>query len=119
MSEKPKVVIVLARCCQSAHLYGVRFEEAVRNQWLADWAFAVREQTARRERVDQGDITGGFGFAPEFPGCPHCGARSVFRCSCGKVACWDTETMKVTCPWCRHKGTLGGTVDRLSAGADA
>lgn len=119
MAEKPKVVIVLARCCRSANLYGIRFEEVTRHRWLADWAFTVREQTARRERFDHGDITGGFGFASEYPGCPHCRHKSVFRCSCGKVACWDSESLKVTCPWCRQTGTLGGTIDRLSVGSDA
>ena len=30
-------------------LYGIRFEEKARNQWEADWAFPIREKTAKND----------------------------------------------------------------------
>ena len=119
MPEIPKVVIVLGRCSRRGDLHGMRFEETDRGHWQADWAFPVREQTAHRERFDRSDITGSFSFALGYPGCPGCGAFSYFRCCCGKVACWDGRSERVTCPWCRQTSTLQGSVDRLSAGTDA
>jgi hypothetical protein len=119
MDELLNVVIVLGRCSRSARLYGIRFEEKGRGSWVADWAFPIKEQTAHRERFDRGDITGSFMFAVGYPGCPGCGAPSVFRCSCGKVACWDGKGQAVTCPWCRGSVRLVRTVDRLTASGDA
>jgi hypothetical protein len=113
------VVIVLGRCRRTGQLFGIRFEEKAAGQWQADWTFSVKEQTAKREHFDRGEIAGCFTFASGYPGCPSCGARSLFRCGCAKVGCWNNEEKQVTCPWCRHTGRLEGIVDRLSAGGDA
>jgi hypothetical protein len=119
LSDILNVVIVLARCRRSGQLYGLRFQEKSHGRWVADWAFPLKERTAKREGFERGEIRGDFVFEASYPGCPSCGAVSIFRCSCGKVACWDTEVKRVTCPWCRQPGTLAGTVDRLAGGGDA
>jgi hypothetical protein len=117
MNRILNVVIVLGRCRQSRQPFGIRFEEKGRGQWMADWAFPVKEGTARREGYDRGEITGSFGFDPGFPGCPYCRTSSFFKCGCGRVSCMGSE-MTVTCPWCGNTGQIGGQVDRLGAGAD-
>jgi hypothetical protein len=114
----PNVVIVMARCSRSGQGFGIRFEEKARSQWIADWAFAIKEAVARKEGYDRGEITGTFGFATAYPGCPHCHAPSIFQCSCGKVACWDGERRTVTCPWCKVTVELDSQIERLSAGRD-
>ena len=118
MSIKPNVVIVLSRCRRSRQPYGMRFEEKGRGNWLADWAFAIKEQSAKREGFDRGEISGAFGFATTYPGCPSCKAPGLFRCGCGKVACWGGVTRTVQCPWCGRTVNLDATVDRLGAGGD-
>jgi hypothetical protein len=119
MEKKLNAVIVLCRCRRHRLLFGIRFEEKNRERWVADWAFPIKEQAARRERFDATDIVGSFVLTEAYPGCPGCRAFNVFRCSCGKVACWDNETKRVTCPWCNQSGMLDGVVDRLAAGGDA
>ena len=118
MAHTPRVVIVLGRCGRTNGLFGIRFEEAGRDHWAGDWAFHVRERTAKREGYDEGEVAGSFSFAPGYPGCPGCGGRSLFRCACGKVACWDGESRQVRCPWCGQSGLLEGVVDRLTTGRD-
>jgi hypothetical protein len=112
------VVIVLGRCQRQGGYFGIRLEEKGRGRWVGDWAFPVKERTAIREQFDRALVSGTFEFATGYPGCPACGAPGAFKCACGKVACWNTETRQVTCPWCGQTAFLGGVVDRLDAGGD-
>jgi hypothetical protein len=114
----PNVVIVLAKCRKHKQPYGIRIEEKQPSVWLADWAFIIQENKARKEGYDRSEIQGTFGIDPAYPGCPYCHSPGFFKCGCGKVACWDGETPVVTCPWCNSKGKLTGAIDNLSAGGD-
>ncbi|MBM3143085.1 MAG: hypothetical protein FJ005_08645 [Chloroflexi bacterium] len=118
MGELPSVVVVIARCSRNKQWWGIRFEEKLPGRWTADWAFVIKEAVARREGYDRGKITGVFVLDAAYPGCPHCGAMSVFKCRCGKVACWDGERYTVTCPWCGATLKLSGQIESLSAGRD-
>lgn len=117
MAER-NIVIVMARCGQSKQSFGMRFERRNANRWLATWAFAIKDVAAKKEGYDQAEVSGAFGFDDSFPGCPHCGSHSFFKCSCGKVACSKGESKKVLCPWCDSSGELSGNVESLSAGGD-
>jgi hypothetical protein len=110
--------VVMARCSQSGRGFGMRFEEQGRGHWIADWAFDTKETPDRRERCSRGEITGDLKFAAAYPGCPHCGAPSIFQCVCGQVACWDGESRAVTCPWCGTTVELRDLIGSLSARAD-
>jgi hypothetical protein len=114
----PKVVIVMARCSHSQQSFGIRFEQKLPNQWVADWAFAIKEAAAKREGYDKSEIAGSFGFDAAYPGCPYCEASGIFKCSCGKVACWDGKCRKVTCPWCGRSSEIAGEIESLSVGKD-
>ncbi len=122
MSAIPHVVIVLGRCRIQHSLFGIRFEESSPRKWFATWSFPVKEKSAKKEGYEKNAIKGTFQFLPSYPGCPCCKARSYYVCSCdgGRVVCWDGETMKVTCPWCKSSGTLRtGSIDTLFSGKDA
>lgn len=115
-----RVAIVLSRCSRMREGFGIRFERSEGKAWQGDWAFAVKAALARREGYDNTRLEGHIGLAAAYPGCPHCGARSIWKCNaCGKVACWDGETRTVTCPSCQTGGTLAGAIDRLDAGEDS
>lgn len=118
MTDIPNVVIVSARCARISQLYCIRFEETNARHWTADWAFAVREALVRKEGYDKGQIAGTFAVSQHYPGCPYCGAASVFKCICGKVGCWDQDNRKVRCPWCSRLVELRGEIESLRAGED-
>ncbi len=116
LSVKEEQGVVMARCSQSGRGFGMRFEEQGHGHWIADWAFD--ETPARKEQSNRGEITGDLKFAADYPGCPHCGAPSIFQCVCGQVACWDGESRTVTCPWCGITVELRDLIESLSARAD-
>lgn len=118
MKEKLNVVIVMARCSRIRQSFGIRFEEEAPDHWIADWAFSIKETSAKREGYDQNEIRGVFGFARTYPGCPHCQAPSVFQCVCGAVACWDGERRAVTCPWCGTTVELREQIETLNVTGD-
>ena len=132
MTIEPKVVIVLAKCCQSLELFGIRFEERYLEgsrslfsfqknngmMWVGDWAFSISEDSARREGYAKSEIKGLFAFSFDYPGCPHCKGRSIARCSCGKVGCWDGVKEIFKCPWCGFAGKPAGQIESLNAGGD-
>ncbi len=45
MEQLANVVIVMSRCSCNKESFGIHFEETQSGQWLADWAFAVKETT--------------------------------------------------------------------------
>ncbi|WP_010581948.1 TerY-C metal binding domain-containing protein [Schlesneria paludicola] len=114
------VFILLGRCQKTDRCFGVRFEEGASDEWIADWAFALTEGVAGRERYGQKNVNGNFSFSLEYPGCPHCENMGTFACSCGKVSCLDARQQNVRCPWCRSKGTVDpeSTVNQLGVGTD-
>ena len=118
MNELLNVVIVMSRCSSTKQAFGIRFEEKSQGRWIADWAFVIKEASAKKEGYDRSEIRGTFGFDRAYPGCPHCHSVSIFKCGCDKVACCDTEQRAVTCPWCGSTGELSGQVEKLHAGGD-
>lgn len=118
MTDMPNVEIVWARCRFNRQSFGMRFEEQGRGQWLADWAFPIKERAAQREQYSPAQITGAIGFDPRYPGCPYCHVVGLFRCSCGGVACWSEGERVVTCPWCGTSGEITDTLESLTAGGD-
>jgi hypothetical protein len=43
---------------------------------------------------------------PDYKGCPYCGNRNTFKCSCGALSCLSRDADHTTCPVC-------GTISRL------
>lgn len=114
------IVIVAARCGQTAQAFGLRFERSGEASWSLTWAFALKESAARREGYDRSEISGTMQLDPSYPGCPHCAKRTIIHCgSCDKVSCWDEETRVITCPWCKNRGELSGLITKLTSRNDA
>lgn len=118
MNSILRVVIVMSRCSPSGQPFGIRFWEKSKDQWIANWAFAIKETYAKKEGYNLNTIVGMFTLDTTYPGCPYCNAKSIFKCGCGKVNCWDGMTSIVTCSWCNQIGELGGQFETLSAGED-
>lgn len=120
MSLLVHVVIVMSRCSRTREGFGIRFEEKGRGQWLADWAFPVKERLAKKEGYDRAEIKGSIRLDDEYPGCPYCKNTSVVYCpECGKVSCYDIRAGVSTCGWCGSRGQVGGGgVTNLTGGDD-
>jgi len=132
MEKRLSVVVVLARCRHTKEYFGIRFEESKglaqgsgfgfglnpKRIWVTDWAFEIANEMGKKERYDKTEIEGIIGMAITYPGCPHCNGKSIFKCGCGKVACWDAETKVVTCPHCGMLARLSGQIESLNSGVD-
>lgn len=118
VAELASVVVVTARCKESQQTFGIRLEQRSEGHWIADWAFGLREAVARKEGYGPAGITGTFRFADAYPGCPHCRARSIFKCSCEKISCWNGEQRNVVCAWCGATIQLDREIDALTVVGD-
>jgi predicted RNA-binding Zn-ribbon protein involved in translation (DUF1610 family) len=119
MNEFLNVVIVISRCSPSRQSFGIRVEERLPGQWVGNWAFAIKEAVAKKEGYVSSEVRGSFEFDSEYPGCPHCGASSIFKCGmCNKIGCWDAEVRVVTCPWCGKTDELAGHIESFIVGGD-
>lgn len=101
MSDTPinEAHVIMAKCRRDGRTFGVRMEKKPDNVWHSTWAFPISAQAAGREGYDADTVSGKMTVDSEYPGCPYCGARSWFRCSCGKLNCWADEST-TTCQWC-------------------
>ena len=118
MENMPNVKVVMARCSARNKSFGIRLEEVTPGNWLADWAFDIKNKQARKEGYHENVVTGEFAFATNYPGCPHCGRDSLVRCVCETVFCWDGDHHKVKCPVCGRKGKIGTPISRLKTDID-
>jgi hypothetical protein len=102
--------VVLGRCQKNGKLFGIRIEER-KGDWVRTWAFKLDETRAKHEKFDANKVSGSMDEDPGFPGCPYCGNRRFFVCTCGKLNCHPGERGedKGDCRWC------GQTVDLRTA----
>ena len=84
-------------------------------KWIGTWAFAIRDDVAKKEKYDSKRIKGTFEFAPSFPGCPNCGRerpvsmssmRSRKRPPAARAASQPTSA-ESACPRCSSPFGLG------------
>ena len=101
---------VVARCTKTKNGFGMRLV-LQGERWQANGAFILGSAAAQQGGYDKTPLTGGFELGPDYPGCPHCSATGISKCTCNKlaVACWDGKCHTVKCPWC-------GNVSEMSSG---
>lgn len=118
MNDVPKIAFIVGRCGKNKQYFGIRLEEKSRGMWFANRVYSVSETVAKREGHNKSKIAGSFATDLSYPGCPHCRAKGILKCGCGKVACWDGESRTFVCPWCGGKGEVRGQIESLHAGDD-
>ncbi|MDO4574119.1 MAG: TerY-C metal binding domain-containing protein [Planctomycetia bacterium] len=98
-------------------IFGARVEKQ-NGDWVRTWAFPIQESTAKKEGYDKTKLTGTFSCTNDYPGCPYCGGKQFWICSCGALHCWDGKTWFVTCSVCGNAAKLENcnTVDILGGG---
>jgi hypothetical protein len=99
---------------------GIRLEEKSRKNWVADWAFKVKESIASKEGYDRARVDGQFEFGNDFPGCPYCESHSFVLCDCQNLLCYEASDRKFKCPKCGLSAMVGtDAVTSLSASQDS
>ena len=99
-----QATVVMAKCQHSKRPFGIRIEQRQDGDWYCTWAFKLSEKAAAHEGYNSGvSITGRVSLTDEYPGCPHCGAHTWFKCgSCGRLTCYSDESQSTKCSWCGH-----------------
>ena len=91
--------------------FGIRIEQRG-SEWVRTWAFPIDEQKAMREGYSASSTIALSGTDDAYPGCPHCGNKTVAMCVCNKISCVGGgqdfgSYMELTCPWCGSRGQYG------------
>ena len=99
--------ILLCRCNENKKIWGIRMEQHEK-EWVATWAFPIRETSAKRENYDETKIKGSIRFTDEFPGCPYCHTHKFIVCNqCGRLSCNLEARGEFICEWCGVQGKVG------------
>jgi hypothetical protein len=110
--NRPTLFISLV-CCHTRNPGVGRFV------WTGSYYSLVGASRQRPGSVvpDEGQeqIEAEFTTAPDYQGCPGCGAGGFVRCGrCLRLACWEDSWEIFHCPRCGNSGPVTGTIDRLS-----
>lgn len=105
-NPKRNETVVMAWCRRSGKPFGITAE--IRGKEIDfKWAFKMSESTSSKEGFDKTRVSGNIFNAPEYPGCPHCGADTWFQCPNGHFVCLERNTSGVVkCPKCGFSGEL-------------
>jgi len=105
-----EATVIVAQCGKMHKTYGIRVERR-KNEWYKTWAFKINKKSAEHEGFDKTAISGKFIASEDYNGCPYCHSREFIKCGCGKISCWNGETM-IKCVWCGVNGEIS-RVDRV------
>ena len=100
-----EATVMMARCSRTKQPFGITMEKR-NGVWHQVWAFKMSEKPAGVENYGETVVQGQIVPDPEYPGCPYCGAKAWFSCSCGKLTCLSAAQTTATCSWCGFTGTL-------------
>lgn len=111
--------LVIARCARSRLGFAIRYDHHPDGNWWASHVINLEEKEIARGGYGRAALTGSFFMAATYPGCPHCSARSIFKCGqCSQINCWNTMDRVVSCVWCGGGGELAGTLTDLNTVGD-
>ena len=105
INENRKATVLVVKCRETNEPFGIRVEKKEDGKWHETWAFKITAAAASREKYEDKIADGVFQLDQEFPGCPYCGSKRWFICSCGKITCWNGEH-ELACAWCGKKGKI-------------
>ncbi|WP_436534189.1 hypothetical protein [Actinoplanes sp. HUAS TT8] len=101
--------------CETDGLARVATFRRVRKEWrLAEVAAdPLPEGGTVPGRIE---MAGKFGTAPDYAGCPGCGANGYVRCgNCGEIGCWRTSATHHRCPNCGYQSVVSGAIESVDA----
>ena len=100
-----KAFAIMAVCEETQKTFGITVDYISQRHNKFVWTFKVDKGKAHREGYDSKTVTGSVELDPNYPGCPYCGSKKFYICSCGKIVCYHGQRI-VTCPECGQIGEL-------------
>lgn len=95
--------ITPARCRHNRQTFGVHFTR-VEGTWVNDYAFRISPRFGQAEGHSLNrTLRGRFGKSRDYPGCPFCKDKVLFKCGCGGLTCFVTDEadfQPFACAWC-------------------
>jgi hypothetical protein len=119
-------MIAKAKCSRTKTSFAISISKIDRGFWEASGAFAI---SASRAEGGYGHetIKGGLQIGTTYPGCVHCGNKSIFLCSnCQSLNCQGGAVSRgllrkqiyVTCGNCCIELNLVGTISKFDGYSD-
>ena len=95
--------VMIAKCSKSLKDFGVRWEQGISEEWIATWAFKIKDTKAKTVTITNksGALNGTWSMI-RYPGCPYCGEHELVLClKCHQTFCHDWHKKpELRCPWC-------------------
>ena len=95
---------ITAMCEETKRPFGITVNPD-KGCYAFTWAFKMKDGQAKREGYDKTRVRGAVVLDPEYNGCPYCGAKNFYQCSCGMTVCYHGQKV-VTCPNCKATGEV-------------
>lgn len=96
---------IMAVCEEAKRPFGITVEKVARRHYRFMWSFKIDREKAHREGYDSHNVIGAVDLDANYPGCPYCGSKQFYICSCGRIVCYHGQKI-VTCPDCGQAGEL-------------
>ena len=96
---------VLAYCEETKKPFGITVDRISQGQYKVVWAFKINKDAAHREGYDSTSVRGAVKIGDEYPGCPHCGSKQFWMCTCGHPICYHGQ-QHLVCPNCGASGEV-------------
>lgn len=96
---------IMAICEETKKPFGITVDRIGPRQYKFVWAFKIDKDKAHREGYDTHSVSGSIILDDHYNGCPYCGSKQFYLCSCGKIVCYHGQKV-ATCPECGATGEL-------------
>lgn len=96
---------IMAACEETKKPFGITVEKISGRHYRFMWSFKIDREKAHREGYDTQSVTGSVDLDDNYPGCPYCGSKQFYICSCGRIICYHGQRV-ATCPECGQTGEL-------------
>ncbi len=100
-----KAFAVMGICEETKLPFGITVDIVGPQRYSFVWSFKIDREKAHREGYDEHTVRGAVELDKDYPGCPYCGSKRFYVCTCGKIVCYHGQRF-ATCPECGTSGEL-------------
>lgn len=102
----------LCKCKTYEKLFTIYFLRDKEDRWLAyDVDSEINSIQSNQRHIK---IRGLIDTDKDFPGCPHCYSKGLFKhVECGRLSCWTPGSSRAFCVWCKSHFSVTATINDL------